>query len=86
MTKKSYTPEDFLAIQNRLNSSPDDLRQFLEGPSKFLHANGIEVSDEYADALEDNMREMQLGPKSFDNLAAMNKSAMGVGIAIRIRF
>jgi hypothetical protein len=73
-------------VQDRLNSDPQALADFLKDPSGYLALNGIPISQKYRDDLESSLREMKLGPKSFDSLAKLSKKSVSIGISIRIRF
>lgn len=86
MATKGYSPQDLMMVQDRINSDPQALAAFLESPGGYLEKSGIEVSDEYRKDLEESMREMQIGPRSFDSLASMSKRKMGIMISIRITF
>jgi hypothetical protein len=86
ITPKSTTPEALLRIQDRINDDPAALKEFSESPSAYLTKHGVEVSDEHRRDLDAAIREMNLGPKSFDELASMSKRSFGIGISIRIRF
>ena len=82
----TLTPEALLRIQDRINDDPAALKEFAAGPSAYLTKNGVDVSDEHRAALDAAMREVNLGPKSFDELASLSKRPLGIGISIRIRF
>jgi len=84
--KKTITPETLLRIQDRINDDPAALKEFTASPSAYLTKSGVEVSSEYGRELDAAIREMNLGPKSFDHLASMSKRPLGIGISIRIRF
>lgn len=83
---KTITPETLLRIQDKINDDPEALREFTKSPSAYLTKNGVEMDARYKSDLDTAIREMKLGPKSFDALASMSKSPVGVGISIRIRF
>jgi hypothetical protein len=86
MATRSITPEALLRIQDRINDDPAALKEFTDSPSAYLAKNGVEVNDEYRRELDAAIREMNFGPKSFDDLASMSKRPLGIGISIRIRF
>lgn len=85
-TPKSVSPEALLRIQDRINDDPAALKEFAAGPSAYLTKHGVDISDAHRRDLDEAMREMNLGPKSFDELASMSKRSFGIGISIRIRF
>jgi len=86
MATRSITPDALLRIQDRINDDPAALKEFTDSPSTYLARHGVEVSDEYRRELDAAIREMNFGPKSFDDLASMSKRPLGIGISIRIRF
>jgi len=86
MPARSITPEALLRIQDRINEDPAALKEFTESPSAYLAKSGVEISDEYRQELDAAIREMNFGPKSFDDLASLSKRPLGIGISIRIRF
>jgi hypothetical protein len=83
---RSLTPEALSRIQDKINDDPAELAEFTKSPSAYLTKSGVEVSDQHRQGLDAAMREMNLGPKSFDEIASMSKRPLGVGISIRIRF
>jgi hypothetical protein len=83
---KTITPETLLRIQDKINDDPEALREFTASPSAYLIKSGVEMDSKYRSDLDAAIHEMNLGPKSFDALASMSKSPVGVGISIRIRF
>jgi hypothetical protein len=82
----SVTADTVLRVQERLNSDPQALADFLKDPSGYLEANGIPISAKYRDDLESSLREMRVGPRSFDSLASLKKKSISIGISVRIRF
>jgi hypothetical protein len=82
----SVTADTVLRVQERLNSDPQALADFLKDPSGYLEGNGIPISKKYRDDLESSLREMRVGPRSFDSLASLKKKSVSIGISIRIRF
>jgi hypothetical protein len=82
---KSVTPEALIRIQDKINDDPEALKEFVASPSGYLTKHGIEVGDQHRQDLDAAMREMSFGPKSFDEIARMNKKGLGIGISISIR-
>jgi hypothetical protein len=87
MPAKSHSPRDLVALEDKINSGPDELLKFTKSPTDYLKKAGVELSAEHQRELSETIREMELGPRSFDKITSLAKRrGIGIGISIRIRF
>lgn len=87
MSAKSQTPRELVALEEKINSGADELARFVKSPADYLKKEGVELSEDHRRELGETLREMQLGPRSFDQIASLAKRrGIGIGISIRIRF
>jgi hypothetical protein len=86
MTDTGYVARDFVAVEQKINSCPEELSVFLSSPAKYLKKNGLSLSDSALKDIEGSMRDLQLGPRSLDDLTRSGKHRIRAGISIVIFF
>jgi hypothetical protein len=86
MADKHHSPKELQAIEDKINSSPRELTNFIKSPNAYLAKKGVTLSETDSKELEEAMREMRAGPTSLDQLTKLKRPRIGVSISIRIRF
>jgi hypothetical protein len=86
MPDAGYVARDFVAVEQKINSGPQELAKFLKSPSQYLKKNGLSLSEEALRDVEGSLREMKLGPRSLDELTSSGKHRVRAGISIVIHF
>ncbi|MBF9052029.1 hypothetical protein GTA62_18760 [Roseobacter sp. HKCCD9010] len=71
-------------IEEAINASEDSKKAFLADPKAFLANYGVEISDEMAEKMSSDLRDVEARQEA--SKSAGEVEAAGVGIAIRIEF